>query len=297
MYDAVYTPGDKSCDVESVARKVHEISTLPEVALRIIQLVNDPRSNVQDLVDVIANDPALSSRVLRTVNAAAHGVKITRLPQAISLLGFRRVRNLATTALVASMFKRPGNVGPYNRATLWKHMVSVALAARLIARAAGRTDFEDAFLAGLLHDIGIILEDQYVHRRFKHLMLQLAEGVPLPTQERNALGFTHTMLGERIADKWKFPAFIRSSIAHHHNAEACLAAGKDIVRCVEAGNIICTVKGITSVGYRLVTHRPEVFEHLGFSKHDLTILSRNLDDEISENEHLFETRTASPTIT
>ena len=271
---------DSPHPVDVVARQVKEISTLPQVALKVIEVARDPDAGAADLKAVVEGDPALSARVLRIVNSASCGVRstVTNLHQAISYLGFSQVRNLAMTASVSEIFKKDEQVGSYCRSALWRHLVSVGICARMVASRCRIPNFEDAFLAGLLHDIGIILEDQRVH----------GEGLSLSASEREWLGFDHCLLGERIAEAWGFPPTVRDAIRFHHSSQLCEGEDADIVCCVEIANVICTLKGITSVGRCLVGPPLDASQALGLQKEDFVILATDLDHEIELNENLFE---------
>ena len=281
---------DKVQSLDAVVRRVSEISTLPQVALRVIEVAKDPDAGAADLKAVVEGDPALSARVLRMVNSAACGIStnVTNLHQAISYLGFSNVRNLAMTASVSEIFDEDKQVGTYQRSKLWRHMVSVGVCARMVASRGRISNFEDAFLAGLLHDIGIIIEDQQVHPRFCQMIAQLRSGMMLTAAEKEGLGFDHCCLGARIAEAWKFPSTAQAAIRYHHASELYSGEGAEIVRCVEVANLICTIKGISSVGMNLVKPPLEAFRKLGFQKEDIIILATDLDRELAMNENLFE---------
>ena len=281
---------ERQQSLDAVVRKVTEISTLPEVALKVLEVARDPESGAADLKAVVEGDPVLSARVLRIVNSAACGMRstVTNLHQAISHLGFSQVRNLAMTASVGEIFKQDEQVGTYRRSALWRHLVSVGICARLVASRCGMPNFEDAFLAGLLHDIGIIVEDQLVHARFRGVIENLRESTSLCACERERLGFDHCSLGERIADAWRFPSPVQAAIQFHHASHRCDREDVHIVRCVEMANVICTIKGITSVGLRLVEPPLDAAEALSLRKEDIIILATDLDRELKMNENLFE---------
>jgi HD-like signal output (HDOD) protein len=158
-----------------LAERVAEISSLPDTAMKIVETVQNPRSGAQDLMRVLQADPSLTARVLRTINSAAYGLseRVTDLQKAISFLGFNQIRNLALTASISGVFRDGNNVGCYNRRTLWKHMVAVAIGTRMIARRVELSNPEEGFLCGLLHDIGIILIDQYAHPQFRQVIRRL----------------------------------------------------------------------------------------------------------------------------
>ncbi|MBC7352198.1 MAG: HDOD domain-containing protein [Thermogutta sp.] len=276
--------------LESVVRRVHDISTIPQVALRVLEVANDPDSSASDLKEVMETDAALSARVLRYVNSSAYAVRtrITNLQQAIAYLGMKQIRNIALTASVAEMFRNDMGVEPYRRSNLWKHLVSVGICARLIAMRCKIAAFEDAFLAGLLHDIGIILEDQYVHPRFRQMIMALTPEKSLCEWERQFLGFDHAELGEAVARAWGFPENVRTAIAFHHNAALYRGEQINIIRCVAVANLICTLKGMPSVGINLVRVPTWALQGLSLTKADIAVLAEDLDREIAQNALLYE---------
>jgi len=275
--------------LDAAVLDVSEISTLPQVALQVMAVVRNPNTGAADLIKVVEGDPALSARVLRLVNSAAYGLrsKVNNLHQAITYAGFYQVRNLAITASVAKVFRDHEASGAYKRSMLWQHMISVGVCARLVARRCRLPDFEDAFLAGLLHDVGIILLDQHLHDAFAAVINDLTEEKTLVEIEREHLGFDHTQFGERVATKWGFPSRVRAAIRYHHQSLTYQDDGAEIVRCVEIANLLCTLKNITSVGRKLVTASAELFQSLSFQKHDVVVLAADMDRELAQNESLF----------
>ena len=276
--------------LERMVRRIDEISTLPQIALKVMEVANDPDSGAADLKEVMEGDAALSARVLRSVNSSAYAVRtrITNLQQAIAYLGLKQIRNLAMTASVSELFKRNEQIGDYRRLDLWRHLVSVGICARLIGLRRKLPSFEDAFLAGLLHDIGIILEDQHAHDKFCTVIASLEADVPLVEIERRVLGFDHTGLGEAVAASWGFPPAVCAAIRYHHNSAAYRGPEVDIVRCVEVANLICTLKGMTSVGAKLVQVSWPALQGLAITKEDIRVLADDLDTEIAANESLFQ---------
>ena len=258
--------------------------------MRVMEVTRDPNAGASDLKRVVEADPALSGRVLRTLNSAAYSLrsKITNLQQAISYLGFSEIRNLAMTASVAKVFKQGEVIGSYRRDNLWRHMVSVAICSRLIAMRLKHSDFEDCFLAGLLHDFGIILEDQQVHSAFCRMIHALTDDATLLDAERTHLGFTHTVLGARMAKKWQFPPVVQGAIRYHHRAQDYRGQDAHVVQCVAVANVICSLKGITAIGRKLVKPSLDTFDTLGLQKEDIVVLATDLDGEISRNGCLFE---------
>jgi len=276
--------------LDKAVQRIDEISTLPHIALRVMDVANDENSGAVDLKEVMEGDAALSARVLRFVNSSAFATRsqITNLQQAIAYLGLKQIRNLAMTASVSELFAKDEAIGPYRRSALWRHLVSVAICARLIAMRRKIQNFEDAFLAGLLHDIGIVLEDQHFHNVFRETIRSLDESRPLMQTEREHLGFDHTKLGEKVGHTWGFPDVVTAAIRHHHASVNYRGDNISIVRCVEVANLICTLKGIPSVGVKLVKFSQPAVAGLELSKEDIAVLASDLDSELAMNANLFQ---------
>ena len=254
-----------------------------------MDIANDPNSTASDLVKVVETDPALSARILRCVNSSAYAlrVRITNLQRAISFLGMREIRRLAVTASISELFTQDEEIGPYRRRGLWKHLVAVGLCARLIAMRQKMVDFEDAFLAGLLHDIGIVLEDQYAHGRFRTVLEALDNNTTLIETEQKYLGFDHAKLGATIAELWRFPERVQAAIGHHHSSVNFRGEAIAIVRCVEVANLICTVKGYSSVGRKLVRVPQSAMSALSLTREHVLVLAQDLDEELTKNAFLL----------
>lgn len=288
--------------------KITEMSSLPSTAARIMEAVQDPRSGAADLMRVLQADPSLTSRVLRTVNSAAYGLseRVTNLQSAIAYLGFNQIRNLALTAAIAPIFRDGEEVGPYSRVGLWKHLVGVGIASRMVARRLELKEAEEAYVAGLLHDIGIILLDQYAHPQQMEALnklndahqakadnsLSVEPGAPNPlwlrTHEREVLTFDHCDLGAAVAKNWRFPEGVAAVIRFHHEAAAQAGGHKVLVQCVQAANIVCTLKGVASVGRPACDCGAGIFQELGFSKVDLKVIAADLDAAFEQNRALFD---------
>jgi HD-like signal output (HDOD) protein len=275
--------------LDNFIRQVDEISTLPHIALRIVEVANNENSGATDLKAVLESDPPLSARVLRSVNSAAYALRtrVTNLQMAIAYLGCKQIRNLAITASVSDLFKKNEPIGTYRRADLWRHFVAVGVCARLIAMRLRLANFEDAFLAGLLHDLGIILEDQHAHQSFRAVMLALDPNRTLPEIEREHLGFDHTLVGDRLAARWNMPDSVRAAMRHHHSSAAYRGGETAVVYCVEVANMICTLRQISSVGLNLLKPSTEAIRGLGLKKEDVVVLAQDLDRELKAHQDLF----------
>ena len=276
--------------IDQVLHKLDDISTLPHVAMRVVEVACDPLSGAAELKAVLEGDPVLSARLLRCVNSSAYAVRgeIGNLQQAVAYLGVKQVRNLALTAVVSQLFAEESSIGSYRRSALWRHMVSVGLYARLIAKSTAFPDFEDVFLAGLMHDIGIILEDQFVHDRFRLMVRQSAKSYrPLTETEREYFAFDHTGLGAEVAQRWRFPKAVAAAIRNHHDP-IDNSPDDELPACfVAVANYVCSIKEMSSVGTNLVT--PVELKQIGttLTVEDLIRISREFDNELASHDALF----------
>lgn len=284
------TAGPTGPSLESVAAGITEISTLPNVALRVMQVASDPTSEAEDLRNAIESDPALCVRVLRCVNSASFGLRsrIADLGQAVSYLGFNQVRDLAITATVCDLFRGSRRIVSYDRGGLWRHLVAVGVCSRMIATRLRLEGYRNAFLAGLLHDLGIILFDQYRHEDFHRVIVGLNTQKTLIEFERKFVPWDHTELGWVMGERWKLPEVALAAIRWHHDPASCPPPHEGIAHCVAIANVVCSSKGITSVGPNLVGVAQSSLDELRLETRDLTVYGEDLDAELARHQHLFE---------
>ena len=277
--------------LDGLCRRIHEVSTLPHIAIRVMEVANDENATARDMKEVMEADAALSMRVLRCVNSSAYALrsKVTNLQQAIAYLGMKQIRNVAMTASVSRFFESDASVGSYSRKALWRHFVAVGVCARLVAMRLRLQHFEDVFLAGLLHDVGIVLEDQHAHNAFISVVESLHEKSRLCDEERQQLGFDHTMLGAHVAKAWHLPGGAVDAIRYHHDSNACKGDSLSTVQCVELANFLCALRGYSSMGMQLVEFPRSTILAMNLGKDDLVVLANDLDREFASNQTLFHT--------
>jgi len=300
MSSATPTIHDPSVDPQAEAllkrlfARIGEISSLPVVAIRIMEVAQNPKTGVEDLLDAVRFDAALALRVVRTVNSSYYSLrnKVADLKLAITLLGFKEIRNLALTAYVAQLFKKSAGHGAYRREQLWNHLVGVASVSRCIAQRCGGIPPSEAYLAGLLHDLGLILIDQYLHKPFCQVLDALAvapEGTALVQVETEILGFDHTQLGQYVASQWNLPEHLVAAIRYHHSPLEYDGDHRAVVGIVALADFFCSLKGASALGMGQACPPPaDVFHHLGLGKREVAELWEQLD-EVLQTAHLVAT--------
>jgi len=270
--------------VEKLFRRIGEVSTLPTVAVRIIEVINDPDTGADDLLEVIRFDAALAMRIVRTVNSSYYAMqnKVADLKLAIALLGFKEIRNLAMTAYIAILFKKGHGHGPYTREGLWNHSIAVGSVAQLIAEVCGMVQPREAYLAGLLHDVGFILLDQYLHKPFCQVIDALEEGKPVWQVEQEILGFDHAELGAFVTSHWNMPEHLATTIRYHHAPREYDGPHREMVYVVALANSFCHAKGFTSLGVRIAEIPPtEVLAGLRITEEQLGRIWNRIDQVLA----------------
>ncbi len=211
---------------DSVIRQIeetHTLPTLPDVITELQRVLSDPRSNAQKVADVLELDPVLAARVLRLANSAMYGAQreIADLGRAVALLGLREIWTLALTASVHQVFSTERTT-QFDPRRFWEHSLTVAMGCRLIAKSISEKgveiDAQDAFLAGLLHDIGEIFVAEFFADAYKetwHLSKQA--GVSFSEAELSVLGVHHGDIGHRLLSHWNIPEEIGLAIRFHHD--------------------------------------------------------------------------------
>jgi len=282
--------------VAAAIKEIGHIATLPEVTMRIIELVENPASTAQDLHNVVSYDPALCTRILKVVNSAFYGLpgQIGSINRAIVLLGLNAVKNIAIAASLAKLF-RGGELCPsFSAKGLWQHSVAVAVGSKLIA---DRLKFglpDEAFLAGLLHDIGVVVEMQADRDKLIDVVESLGadeDGVPSASMleaEDRVFGANHQDFGAALCEKWKFPKSFVFVAGAHHDPLSVPENGRTLSCMVYIADRIVAEQGL---GFRLDLQSTEidgeVLSELDLTREKVEEIAADLPAQIEEAEQLL----------
>ncbi|NLD93428.1 MAG: HDOD domain-containing protein [Fibrobacter sp.] len=227
---------------------IENLPTLPVMVQQIQKLINSPNSSMNQIGALISKDQAIAARVVRLVNSAFYGLgrKVSSIPQAIVVLGLNTVKNLVTGVSVIRMFETTDKASIFNRDMFWLHSLGCAMGARLIAKSMGRSEPEDYFLAGLLHDIGVLILDQFFHDEFISVLKHANDAtIEYHTAEQKVLGLTHCEVGAIVAEKWKIPDFLIQTMRYHHTSiNENPEINCDIINIVHIADVAATNTGL-----------------------------------------------------
>lgn len=201
-----------------ILEKLNDIPTLPVVATRVTELINDPNSSSADIADVLKKDQVLTAKVLKLINSPYYGIpgEVTDIKRALAYLGFNTLAQLVLSVSVISMFTESKNAR-FSLQDFWKHALGTAVASEIIAKKIEYPKPEECFTCGLLHDIGKIVLYKIAPNEFNRVVeLTEKEKISFRAAEQKLEVPSHGYLGDYIADKWRLPLVIRSSIRYHH---------------------------------------------------------------------------------
>lgn len=233
-------------NLEQIVRGVNDLPALPHVALQIMRMVEDPNTSAQDINSVIIQDQSLTAKVLRLANSAFYGYprRISTVTDAIILLGFNTVKSLVMAASVSEVMSREMAGYALAPGELWRHSQATAMTARLLARKVRYRNPDVAYIAGLLHDIGKVILNQYLQGAYKEVIQEMQQGrMDFVTAEHLILGFTHAEVGARVAEKWNLPPELVEPIAYHHNPQLAVNDER-LTAIVHVADAICMMMGI-----------------------------------------------------
>jgi HD-like signal output (HDOD) protein len=258
---------DSKAVVDAAIKSISHIATLPEITLKIIELVEDPSSTAQDLHTVIANDPALCSRILKVVNSAFYGLprQIGSINRAIVLLGLNAVKNIAIAASLTKLF-RGGDLCPrFSARDLWMHSMAAAAGSKLICDQLKLGLPDEAFLGGLIHDLGLMVEMQSMREKLIKVfdgMTYDAEGTPgadMRALETATIGADHCAFGAGLCEAWKFPKSFAHVAGHHHDPSQLPAGNRMLASVVYVADRLSAQLGY---GFRGDIQNPEIDKHV-----------------------------------
>lgn len=277
-------------ELQKALSRMNELSSLPEVTTRVVEVVEDPKSTAQDMHDIVRNDPALAAKILKVVNSAFYGLpsQIANLDRAIVMLGMSAVKNIALAASLSRLFQPGALSDKFSAKDLWTHCVAVGVCARMLSEA-GHGPSEEAFVAGLTHDMGLLIEHQLFPEKLKELV-ERVEKTPQDfiAAEREIIGADHEAFGFALATKWKFPPALRYSIAYHHNPENLRPEFKKLVTTIKVADTICCQN---EIGFYLTAQTQDVSEDelaiIGVNGDKVAQLVERLEERIQEAESIF----------
>jgi HD-like signal output (HDOD) protein/ActR/RegA family two-component response regulator len=229
--------------LRGLAGKMGRLPTFPSLYQEVMREMESPNSSIQGIAEIVSHDPGITAKLLQVANSAAIGLpdKVSDPIEAVQLLGLSTVRSLVLSAQVYGAIGAVPLKG-FSPEALWSHLMKCGALARAIMHCerAPFADCEDAFTAGMLHDMGkLMLADCLPWEFSEALALAANEQIPLHEAERRLFGATHAGLAAYLFGLWGLPAAIVEAVAFHHEPEKSQLQQFSALTAVHVANALC----------------------------------------------------------
>jgi HD-like signal output (HDOD) protein len=258
--------------LSSIIMSTRDLPAMPQVAAKVLELSSDPDTSASQLQQVISDDQAMAARILKIANSAMYSCsrRIKTLTDAIVMLGFNSIRSLVVTSAARNLYNIRAAGSGLKERLMWEHSIGCAFACRLLIQPRLPGLAEEAFLAGLMHDIGKLVLTMRLPEQFDVVVQTVYnEDRSFVQTEREHLGFDHAQVGSLLVNKWKFSPELEYVILHHHDPEA-LSPDQPLLLYLDLANRLCHQLGIgfqedgdleivDSAANQILGHPPDVF--------------------------------------
>jgi HD-like signal output (HDOD) protein len=225
----------------STLDSIGDVPTLPPIAMKAIEISNDDNSSARELANFIGQDQALTTRLLKITNATIFGLsgRVATVDRAIVILGFTKVRTIVLAASVSEMFY--GDSECLDRPRLWRHSIATATAAKMLAKGEYGVDCSMAYVAGLLHEIGVVILDRYFHDTLRSaVQMAHVQQTTIDKTLRDLIGMDQFKIGSYLAERWRLPGALCSAIGCH-NAPPIANGNAQVIAIVHVASRIADV--------------------------------------------------------
>ena len=280
---------------QSVINRINtlkDLPSLPHILVKLVAACNDENESLREIVGILTNDPSLCSKVLKLVNSAYYslGRRIDGIDQAVAYLGTRTIKNIAICSAVYQTFNTEPEGDAFNLKTFWWHSLKCALLSRIFTRETGSAGPEEAFVAGLLHDIGkLVLWVNFDKKRADDAG-KTADRSQFIEAAENQLGASHSQIGAWLLDRWKFHSLLADAALYHHEPMDRIVHALPLTKVVYvADKLAGNTEDSHADGMRMANllygfSREQVFAFLARSEEEIGEVARSFGIEIEAPE-------------
>ena len=273
-------------------KRIETTPSIPAVFLPLLELLNAPpeRVKLEEVIKLVSYDNTIAAQCLRVASSPLFG--LTKSPEtikaAVLTLGLRKVETILLTCCLGQAF--PTGNWALDPTIFWRHSLGCAMVCRKFSEKLAASDDDKAYMAGLLHDIGFLVNCMAFPEEFgRSVKCALEQQIPLHEAEHATMGFTHCETGRALAEKWHLANDIVQVIAHHHAPEQSPQA-QPLVALVHLSDLLCRMRGLGYGYYERhkadLAHNPAwtilLKEHRDLEKVDLVRFTFELDEAVGE---------------
>ena len=283
-------------EIKRIIRKVDTLPSLPGVASRILQMLTEEEPDLDELVQLVESDQAVTMKLLKMVNTATTGTKMASVQRAILILGFSQIRcTLLSLTISESLIKTLRRTSTQEQVALWKHCLACAVCAEMIAERVCPSLKTEAFVGGMVHDVGkLVMEESLPEKYARVRSLHSEEGIPWLEAEHQILGVDHATAGKWLAEKWQLPEIMVQAIwLHHHPLEALqeldFVKHKEVILAVNlASSLAHSIMADSAASYQPGAIDQEIADYLRLKPRDLKDLSIAVGKRYSDRASIFD---------
>ncbi|NOX25916.1 MAG: HDOD domain-containing protein [Deltaproteobacteria bacterium] len=275
---------------KQITAKFQDSKTLPHVAIKVTQLVNDENSTMQDFEGTIQLDPILVSRLLRLVNSPFMGLpsKVESISKAVVFVGMKNLRNLVAVEAMRDMFKGADDGSGFSPRNLWLHSASVAIITEIVGKRIFGDGREELFLAGIIHDVGLIAENQVAGEQLRQACTLYQPGKnSLIECERQIIGTDHCEVGYLLAKEWKLPSGVLKAIRYHHKVDEAIKPAS-VVGILQLAEYIAGKMKYPMILDKIEPLPAHLVRHVKSMMANYKIIVRDLPAEMAKAKSLYE---------
>jgi len=272
---------------EIIAR-FSDIQTLPHVVTRLSKLLADSNSTIKEFEEVIKMDPILVARLLRLVNSPFYGLaqKVDSISRAVAFIGMKNLHNLAVTDALKSIFREKDARAIFSRKRLWMHCAAVSICSKMVAERIFGINGDDVYLCGILHDFGIIVEEQVKTEEFLKACANSHSPAELIEQERQLLGTDHCEIGYLLALEWSMPPAIQEAIRDHHTLFNAIKP-ESITGIIQIAEYLTAQLGHTTLPSMEIQISVPLIDHLRENADEYAVLMEDLPEEMAKAQDVY----------
>ena len=270
-------------------KKYKRGNTLPHIVTRLAQLINDDSSTLRDFEEIISLDPALVGRLLTLVNSSYYGLvhKVDSVSRAIALLGMKNLHNIAVTDALKGMFRSNRKNSAFSHDRLWIHCAASGICSKMIAERIFSINGDDAYLADILHDIGLIVEWQGAEKKFLEMYSRLQpDGPSIIELEQEYIGTDHCEIGYLLAEEWQMMDSLSEAIRDHHTVDQDIAP-ESLTGILQISEYILNQLDFTLKENIPVSLPDALVLHIQESVDEYQVLAEDLPEEIERIRNLY----------
>lgn len=282
--------GSNRFNIRRMIQGAREVSTIPDIYAKVNEVFNNPTSSASDLGRVISGDQGLTVRILRLVNSTFYGFpsKIDTVSRALTIIGFKQVRELVLATSILSMFKDLGDKISFKMEDFWKHSIGCGLTSRVLGIYRRRESPESYFVAGLLHDIGrLVLLENYSEEYREVFTIVKDKNSLVFEAEMDVFGFTHAEVAKELISSWNLPDSLKVAVGYHHEPQGGKGSS-GYADIVHISDILVHACGIGYSGEPFVPPlNTDAWERIGFKKGILEPAFEKIFEQLEDTYSFF----------